>query len=117
MHGGLGPTGYQLDAGLQPERTALAWQRTVLSLTLAGLVALRVLPQSLGLWGLVAGVGGTTAGFGMAVVARRRGARVEAALRAGTPVPGAGPMLALVTCMVSGGALVSILAVLSMSIG
>lgn len=106
-------TGHQLDAGLQPERTTLAWQRTVLSLTVASAVSLRLLVPPLGVWGVAIGVGGTFAGLGLAVLARRRGARVAAALRTGTPMPDAGLMLAFVACTTAGGALVSIVAVLS----
>lgn len=38
------------DAGLQPERTALAWRRTALALTGAGLVLPRILGGALGWW-------------------------------------------------------------------
>ncbi|MER7243364.1 DUF202 domain-containing protein [Kribbella sp. NPDC000426] len=48
------------DAGLQPERTELAWRRTALSIATASLVSVRVLPEMLGslLWALfgIAGV-------------------------------------------------------------
>ena len=36
------------DVGLQPERTALAWRRTALSVALGSLVAFRLLPELLG---------------------------------------------------------------------
>ena len=41
------------DAGLQPERTALAWRRTALAVAVASLAALRVLPEVLGSWALI----------------------------------------------------------------
>lgn len=39
------------EAGLQAERTALAWRRTALSVTVASLVGLRLLPPKLGALG------------------------------------------------------------------
>ncbi|RWZ67758.1 DUF202 domain-containing protein [Labedella populi] len=46
------------DAGLQPERTALAWRRTALALVVAAVVGIRVLPTLLGAWAVVpAGAG------------------------------------------------------------
>jgi uncharacterized membrane protein YidH (DUF202 family) len=39
------------DSGLQPERTALAWRRTALSMGAGGVVALKIFPQLLGPWG------------------------------------------------------------------
>lgn len=38
------------DSGLQPERTALAWRRTSLTIATCALVALRVLPQAAETW-------------------------------------------------------------------
>ncbi|WP_104118966.1 DUF202 domain-containing protein [Arthrobacter sp. B1805] len=53
------------DAGLQPERTALAWRRTALSVGLGALVAARLLPVLLGhpVWAAIgiAGVMGSAA--------------------------------------------------------
>ena len=48
------------DRGLQPERTALAWRRSCLALTVGSLVAVRILPDLLGAWALI------LTGFGVA---------------------------------------------------
>ena len=48
----------QADAGLQPERTVLAWRRTALALTVGAFVALRLLPELIGRWVIIpAGLG------------------------------------------------------------
>lgn len=46
------------DPGLQPERTKLAWQRTILSVGLGSLVYARVAASSMGMWAwALAGIG------------------------------------------------------------
>jgi len=66
------PSEHLFDQGLQPERTALAWRRTSLSLIVGALVAARVLPH---FWGppglLIAGVG-IIASLAVLVLAHRR---------------------------------------------
>ena len=80
------------DPGLQPERTALAWRRTALSLAVGSLAAGRVLePVSRAAW-LLAAVG-VALGFGMLAAARRRAVLIDRALDADrdlTSGPGAG---------------------------
>ncbi len=51
------------DAGFQPERTALAWRRALLSLAVAFLAGSRILLDQIGFWS------SAIAGVGLAVVA------------------------------------------------
>lgn len=78
------------DPGLQPERTALAWQRTGLALVVASLVAVRDGALSGGPAGVAVLVPALAAALcGLAVVRLSRtelDARV-AALQAGAPLP------------------------------
>ncbi|NAZ86544.1 DUF202 domain-containing protein [Kineococcus indalonis] len=72
------------DAGLQPERTALAWRRTALSLVVAGLGATRLLLPQLGAGAVVLGLAATCTGVLVHVLASRRARRTtERLLRAG----------------------------------
>ena len=106
-----GPPDVILDAGLQPERTQLAWRRTVLSLVVGGLVAWRVLPPAIGWYGVAAGAAGIAASMLLAVLATRRAAAVASELRAGRPLPPAGGLLAVVAVLVAVGAAVGLVAV------
>jgi hypothetical protein len=74
--------------GLQPERTALAWRRTALSVTVGSLVGLRVLPPQLGALGYAVSALGLLWGLDLVLTARRRyrdGARMLRAGGDGTP--------------------------------
>lgn len=94
--GGAGPGGPEegpvlsRDPGLQPERTALAWQRTGLALLVAALVVVRDGLVTGGPAGLpVVGLGVAAAVCGLVVVRRSRTeleARVQA-LAVGRPLP------------------------------
>ncbi|GIG30456.1 DUF202 domain-containing protein [Cellulomonas marina] len=114
-----GRGGAVLDDGLQPERTALAWRRTGLAVTVGGLVALRVLPPALGGWGLAAGLGGTAAGLLLALLGTRRTRAVESALRLrpSGALPAAGALLAALSAVVSVGAAVCLVAVVVLERG
>jgi hypothetical protein len=70
------------DPGLQPERTALAWRRTGLALTVGSLIGLRVLPPLLGPAAyLLAGLG-VVASLAVLAAAHRRYRRVHRLLLA-----------------------------------
>ncbi|MBN9224369.1 MULTISPECIES: DUF202 domain-containing protein [unclassified Microbacterium] len=61
------------DPGAQPERTELAWRRTVLSLAVGSLVSMRFFPELFGdvRWA-VPGIAGLVAAGIIALAARRR---------------------------------------------
>ena len=95
------------DPGLQPERTALAWRRTLLSLLVGGLLALRVLPPVLGAWSLVASALGLVLTAVLWVLAQRRAGRVRRALEDSGQLPG-GALLLLLSLLVCGGAVLAL---------
>ena len=77
------------DPGLQPERTALSWRRSVLALLIGSVAMIRILPPLVGAWSLAVGVVGLVASSALWVVSAARVRRTDRALRAGTPLPGA----------------------------
>ena len=98
----------RFDPGLQPERTLLAWRRTVLSLAVGGLVGLRMLPESLGTLSVFFCLTVLGATVALHIVAERRCRRTYAELLASRPLSSAGPVLLaasiLVTACALGGA-------------
>lgn len=86
------------DPGLQPERTVLAWRRTLLALAVGALVAVRVLPPVLGDWTIALALGGLAVVAVLWAVAGRRHRAVEAVFRDRAPasaMPGGALLLAL----------------------
>jgi hypothetical protein len=74
------------DPGLQPERTALAWRRTGLALTVGSLIGLRVLPPLLGPAAYVLAGLGVVASLAVLAAAHRRYRRVHRLLLAARDV-------------------------------
>jgi hypothetical protein len=64
------------DPGLQPERTSLAWRRTVLALAVGSLVGLRLLPAAFGqpVWMLPGLLGLMVCGYLWTAIRRRQAA-------------------------------------------
>ncbi|MBB2902052.1 putative membrane protein [Kineococcus radiotolerans] len=85
------------DPGLQPERTALAWRRTALSLVVVSLGAARLLPAQLGAGAVVLGVVGAGGGVVVHVLAGRRARRATAGLLTRGDLAGEGAGLLAVT--------------------
>lgn len=85
------------DPGLQPERTLLAWQRTVLALAFACAVGVRFTAPHIGVAAVIAGI----AGLGLAIAAyigvryRYRRAHIALQQSAALPTVGAWPLAAL----------------------
>lgn len=74
------------DAGLQPERTLLAWRRTALALGVAAVVAARLTLAVIGIAGVLVGLLGVIAALAAYVFAARRYRSVHAGLSAGRAV-------------------------------
>lgn len=102
----------QRDPGLQPERTRLAWRRTLLALTTVALAGLRLLPVAVGPGGVVPPA---LALLGVAALwwsARRRSRHVDGALADERGLPGGGStaLMALTSGVVAVSGLLFVLA-------
>jgi putative membrane protein len=76
------------DPGLQPERTGLAWRRTLLTLAVGALIALRLLPPALGPWSIGVGILGLLVWAVLWWLASRRAHDTQHALvTASAPLP------------------------------
>ena len=99
------------DPGLQPERTELAWRRTLLALAVGSLISIRVLLPVLGDWALATGAGGVLVAVLLWVLVRRRHRAVALVFEGRLPaaaLPGGGVLLAL-TCVTAVGAAAGVL--------
>jgi len=99
-------TGTLFDPGLQPERTELAWRRTILAVAVGAIVALRLLPSTLGTWSIGAALVGLTLTALLWILAHQRARHIQQALLQGHgSLPGGGLLLLLATLTTSGAAL------------
>lgn len=67
-----GTPGWRDDPGRQPERTALAWQRTALAFLVLALASARLAWPALGGWALLPASAVGAGAIGLLVAARRR---------------------------------------------
>ncbi|ANY05707.1 DUF202 domain-containing protein [Pseudonocardia sp. HH130630-07] len=89
------------DPGLQPERTALAWRRTGISLAAASLVAARVTAPAAGVTGVVLCLVAFLICAVVVLGSQRRYRRVAGALQVdGSRLPTGGGTVSLVTVAV-----------------
>jgi hypothetical protein len=103
-------SGSLFDPGLQPERTALAWRRTVVALAVGALIALRLLPPTLGAWSLAAGFAGVSLAAVIWVLAGRRARTTrDALLGSSEPLLPDAALLLLLALVVTGGAALGLL--------
>jgi uncharacterized membrane protein YidH (DUF202 family) len=95
----------RFDPGLQPERTALAWTRTVLALVVGSAASLRLLPPVFGAWSIGIGVLGLVATTVLWIASARRARQVRHALRVQGPLPSGTLLTALAATAVTAAAL------------
>ena len=90
------PTRPPLGDGLQLERTALSWRRTVLAVAVAALASVKVLFDPLGYAAIAVGGIGLTLAFLLRALSERRHRSTHRRLIADgpdhTPLPGAAPL-------------------------
>lgn len=100
-----------LDAGLQPERTVLAWTRTCASLVGGTLVGLKLVPAEVGGWATAPCVAVLGAAVTVGVLARRRADHVRRALLADQGVVADGRLLLGLATLVAAAAGLAVLVV------
>ncbi len=105
MNRPLGPRPAEIfDHGMQHERTALAWERTAISVMVAGVILSRYAASDAHLSFAAAGIAQTLVGAGLLVWAGRHYTELHGPLRSGASVlhPRATKLVGLSTVLFSG---------------
>ncbi|MGV8845020.1 DUF202 domain-containing protein [Tessaracoccus sp.] len=100
------------DPGLQPERSALAWQRTALSIAVGSLIFGRILSTSLGLWALLPMLAGLTMSILLFLKSHLRYAHHHRTLTSGNGLLADGRLNASLTLFMLGAGTFSLIMVL-----
>jgi len=100
---------FLLDAGLQPERTGLAWRRTGISLLIGAVAAARILSNAFGWWAVAPVAFWLAGAVTVLLQSQQRYARTQRALvgSASEPLP-SGALLLLTAILVAIGAVTAI---------
>lgn len=101
------------DPGLQPERNALAWQRTALSIAVGSLIFGRILSATLGMWAVLPMVAGLAMAAALGRRSQQRYAHHHRTLTSGNGTIADGRLNAALTLFVLGGGIFSVAMVLS----
>lgn len=101
------------DPGLQPERSALAWQRTALAIAVGSLIFGRILATSIGLWALLPMVAGMAMAAMLGRQSQRRYSHHHRTLTSGNGTLADGRLHAALALFVMGGGIFSLFMVLS----
>ncbi len=101
------------DPGLQPERSALAWQRTALSIAVGSLIFGRILSTTLGPWALLPMVAGLAMSAVLGMKAHRRYAHHHRTLSSGSGFLADGRLNAALALFMLAGGIFSLIMVLT----
>ncbi len=101
------------DKGLQPERSALAWQRTALSIAVGSLIFGRILSTSLGVWALLPMLVGLAMAGALGLKAHRRYAHHHRTLTSGHGFLADGRLNAVLALFMLGAGVFSLIMVLA----